>query len=70
VIWLFAFFAGSTVLIILSFVPIVFPYFRLYRRLLGGRWEKRGHWCRYPHCEPQADYRVSKYGVAEDVEDW
>lgn len=63
--------AGASFLyLVLAFSPILLSHLRLYRRLMGGRWELRGHWTRYSHCEAQVDYRVQKYGVAEDVEDW
>lgn len=41
-----------------------------YRKLRGGRWEKRGYWHRYSHCEAHIDERRAYLGIAEDVEDW
>lgn len=69
-IWFYILAGVSLAYLLFAFAPIVLSNLRLYRRILGGRWEKRGHWTQYPHCESQTDWRVNKYGVADDVEDW
>lgn len=43
---------------------------RAYRKLRGGRWEKRGYWHRYSHCEAMIDWRRASLGKPDEVEDW
>lgn len=68
--WICVLAGALTGYVAVSCFPTLFAFLQPYRKLLGGRWELRGHWCRYPHNEDEVDYRVRKFGVAEDVEDW
>jgi hypothetical protein len=55
---------------LLVVLPVAITECRWYRKFRRGRWEKRGHWVRYPHCDFATDHRASNAGKPDDVEDW
>ena len=60
----------NVLFLVSAFFPPMLRSLRLYRKLRGGRWEKRGHWHGYPHSEALTNRRRNTLGKPDDVEDW